>query len=236
MKLKYLLIAILCLNNQTIKSNDEIIKKTARVAALSIGTGLLGYGLIHPGIAARIYPQNYPDIIQSSPNITAISIITALGYSLLHHGIAAKIYPEYYSDIIQTSPKVAVFKQSIVNGIFISISLIIASKSNDTLTTEELFQKTLFDLTIMESISLICGIVEYRHDKQKSFDDLCYLRDSIGVNTYNNLSHQNKKKLHAIDLANGMALTTGVIMAAVALTDCTLFKLLRFYHFLKQAN
>jgi hypothetical protein len=67
MKLKYLLITILCLNNQTIKSNDQIIEY-GKIAALSIGTAL-SYGLVHHGIAAQINPKSYAE---ESPLIQAI--------------------------------------------------------------------------------------------------------------------------------------------------------------------
>ena len=54
MKLKYVLIAILCLNNQTTKSHDEIIE-CAKITALSIGTAL-AYEFVQDIIATNYAP------------------------------------------------------------------------------------------------------------------------------------------------------------------------------------
>ena len=65
MKLKYVLIAILCLNNQTTKSHDEIIE-CAKIAALSIGTAL-AYESIRD-IVTRPYTSSLQEKIPDMQN------------------------------------------------------------------------------------------------------------------------------------------------------------------------
>lgn len=174
MKLKYVLIAILCLNNQTTKSNDEIIE----------------YG-----------------------EIAAISISTALACSAIHHGIAASIYPQYYSNIIKTSPKVAALEQGIFNGIAVGIFLIINSKfiDSESNNTSRLTIRLLSFLASVETVSLISGMFEYYANKPKRFNNLI-CRNYININKYNNLSNNDKRKLHTIDCINGFGSVFGIML------------------------
>jgi hypothetical protein len=70
MKLHYLLIAIVCLSNQSIKSNDEMIEY-GEIAAISISTAS-ACSAVHHVIAASIYPQYYFNIIKTSPKVAIL--------------------------------------------------------------------------------------------------------------------------------------------------------------------